>query len=76
MSLEHSPGCQGQPVGGLLDDFLTDEQLAAELGISPRTLARWRRLRKAPPSVMIARRRQTRRRVAADWIKALEDEAA
>lgn len=33
----------------ILTDYLTEEQAAAELGISPRTLSRWQKLRKGPP---------------------------
>ncbi len=34
----------------LLKDYLTDEQLAKQFNKSPRTIKRWRREGKAPPS--------------------------
>lgn len=33
---------------GVLSDYLTTEQLAAELGVSPKTLRSWRSLGEAP----------------------------
>jgi predicted DNA-binding transcriptional regulator AlpA len=39
----------------LLGDYLTPEQLAAELGIRLSTLKQWHRVRKAPPRVMLGR---------------------
>jgi hypothetical protein len=34
---------------GILDDYRTEQDLAAELGVKPSTLERWRRLRIGPP---------------------------
>ena len=34
----------------ILDNYLTDEQLAQQFHVSPRTIKRWRREGKAPPS--------------------------
>jgi hypothetical protein len=39
----------------LLAGFITEEELAKELGHCERTLARWRRLRIGPPYVMNGR---------------------
>ncbi len=43
----------------ILDKYLTDDQLAAQYGVSPRTLKRWRREGKAPPSILIGNKRHT-----------------
>lgn len=44
------------PQPGLLADFLTPAELARELGVSPRTLARWQTLRQGPPRIKVGRR--------------------
>lgn len=59
----------------LLGDFLTREQLAAELRITPRTLARWRWQRIGPPSVLLCGRRLYRRSDVAAWIEAQREAA-
>lgn len=75
-----STNADSRPAGaesaGLLDDYLEDEELAHELKCSIWTLRNWRRLGEAPPSAVIARRRQTRRSVARDWILAREQDPA
>jgi excisionase family DNA binding protein len=52
----------------LLSDYLTAEQLAEELRISSRTLARWRALDEAPPAVRVGRRILYRRSTVAAWL--------
>jgi hypothetical protein len=37
---------------GLLDDYFSEQELAAELRKHPRTLLRWRKLRIGPPFAM------------------------
>lgn len=39
----------------ILDGFLRREDLAQQLGLSPRTIDRWEALRKGPPRVCIGR---------------------
>ena len=43
----------------ILDNYLTDEQLAQQFRVSTRTVKRWRREKKAPPSIMIGNKRHT-----------------
>ena len=50
MSMEHSPAR-----AGLLADYMTPDELAEELDRSPRTIARWARLRIGPPRTVIGR---------------------
>ena len=78
MSLEHPPARgDGSSVvsaserGGLLDDWLTDKELAHELHRNERTLQRWRRLGEAPPSIMMGGERRTHREAAAKWLRSL-----
>ncbi|MSP75554.1 MAG: DNA-binding protein [Rhodospirillaceae bacterium] len=56
----------------MLDGYWTDEQLAAELNISPRTLQRWDRLRCGPPVVKIGRQKLRPRDGVRAWLKANE----
>ena len=78
MSLEHSPARAEGPssdvsVSGVLDDYLTPEQLADELGISTRTLYRWRRVwGDAPPVTKVGRRLLFRRAAVDSWLRSLE----
>ena len=53
----------------LLADYLTPDQLAAELGIRPSTLKRWDRLGQAPPKTMIGRFPFYLRSSMVEWLK-------
>ena len=59
---------------GLLDDYLTPDDLAAELGKSPRTIARWDRLRIGPPKTVIGKKPYYRREAVRTWMLAQERE--
>lgn len=78
MSIEHSPARQRGTVtatnvkGGILDDYFTDVELAAELKISPRTIARWRSLREGPPTTRMGRKLLYRRDAVRKWLADLE----
>ena len=61
---------------GLLADYLTDDELAGELGISPRTLARWDALGEGPPITKVGRKKMRRRKTARQWLAEKETEAA
>jgi predicted DNA-binding transcriptional regulator AlpA len=52
----------------LLSDYLTPRQVAAELGICEKTLARWHAARRAPPRVTVGRRLLYRREAVAAWL--------
>ena len=52
----------------VLADFLTEAELAAELGISVRTLVRWRRYRDGPTITRIGRRVYYHRAAIDDWL--------
>ena len=77
MSLEHAPAREpGAPTeAGLLDDWLTDAELARELHRDKRTIHRWRRLGALPPSIILGREHRTHRKVVADWLSSLGVEA-
>lgn len=52
----------------ILSDFLTPDELATELRIHPRTLARWEALDEAPPHTVIGRKRLYRRSSVLAWL--------
>jgi excisionase family DNA binding protein len=41
---------------GLLDGYLTEAQVAAQLGVTARTIWRWRKERRGPPVTLFGRR--------------------
>jgi excisionase family DNA binding protein len=59
----------------LLDDYLTDEQLATELGVSKRTIERWRRKNETPPITRLGNRILTRRSAVVEWLASCEQAA-
>ncbi len=71
MSLEHSPAR-----AGLLADYLTPNELAEELGKSPRTIARWDSLRIGPPKTVIGKKPYYRREAVRQWLRRKEQEQA
>ncbi len=68
MSLEHAPQRQNNP-GRILDDYLTRQELAAELDVSVRTLARLDAAREGPPSMSWAGRKIYPRERAQQWFE-------
>ena len=52
----------------VLDDYLTDTELATELNVSPRTIARWRGMREGPPVTRVGRRVMYRRSSVRIWL--------
>jgi hypothetical protein len=56
----------------LLADFLSQDELAAELKICKRTLDRWRRLDEGPPVTKLGRRIFYRRSSLQAWLHARE----
>ena len=57
---------------GLLQDYMTPAELAAELGVNPRTLERWNNQRVGPPRVRLGRKVLYRRDSVVEWITASE----
>ncbi len=60
----------------LQDDFFTREELAAELGVTTRTVARWQVLRIGPPITPVGRRILYRKSSLASWLAAQESKSA
>ena len=60
---------------GVLTDYLNPAELAAELGISGRTLERWNRLGNAPPRTRLGKRIVFRREAVAKWLRSREQAA-
>ncbi len=66
--------CQ-MAINELLKDYLTDEQLAKQFNKSVRTLMRWRREGKAPPSFRHGNQEITHVDDAAAYLEAQRQEA-
>ncbi len=64
-----------QPVIDVLAGFLTPDQLAGQLGISLRTLARWHAARRGPPRCAIGRLIRYRVDAVREWMIAGEQQA-
>jgi hypothetical protein len=60
----------------ILSEFLTKEQLAAELGRNPRTLDRWGALGTGPPRTRVGRMVLFRRTSVQKWLAAQEQSPA
>ncbi len=58
----------------LFADYMTESEFAAEIDRSPRTLARWRRLRIGPPVTYFGRTPLYRRKGARQWLLSQERE--
>jgi hypothetical protein len=56
----------------ILSDFLTKDELAAELGRNPRTLDRWELLGTGPPRTHVGRKVLYRRASVQKWLAAQE----
>lgn len=56
----------------LLADWISREQLARALDLTPDTLARWEARRQGPPCTRIGRKTFYRRAAVQDWIRAQE----
>jgi ParB-like chromosome segregation protein Spo0J len=59
---------------GLLAGYLTTDELAKELGKSPRTIARWDGLRIGPPKTVIGKKIYFRREAVRQWLLTQERE--
>lgn len=65
------------PADGLLSDYAPRPEMAAELGISPRTLARLDSLRQGPPRLVLGGRVLYHRPSAREWLRAqLQEQVA
>lgn len=60
----------------ILSEFLTTEELAAELRRNPRTLDRWEALGMGPPRTHVGRKVLYRRTSVQKWLAAQEQSAA
>lgn len=53
----------------LLSDYITREQLAKELNLTPRTLDKWAWQRRGPAKVKIGNRCYYKRSAVAEWLE-------
>jgi helix-turn-helix protein len=58
----------------ILEDFLTKQELAAELGRNMRTLDRWEALGIGPPRTLLGRKILYRRMSVRRWLAAQENQ--
>ena len=56
----------------VLDGFLRREELAQQLGLSPRTIDRWEALRKGPPRVCVGRTILYKIESVREWLQSNE----
>ena len=54
-------------------ELLTADDVAALLGVSRRTLSRWKRLRKGPPRIKVGRAMLYNQASLHEWLRSLED---
>lgn len=54
---------------GLLDEYLTLDALAEELGVTTRTVLRWHAERRGPPRVKVGRKLMYRRAAVETWLR-------
>jgi predicted DNA-binding transcriptional regulator AlpA len=57
---------------GILSEYLTKEELAAQLGRSTRSVDRWNLTGDGPPCIRIGRRSLYRRAAVVEWLRSLE----
>lgn len=60
------------PSDDLLSDFMPERDVAAALGRSTRTLARWHDQRIGPPRIQVGRLVLYRKESLRDWLRAQE----
>lgn len=58
----------------VLDDKITEDRLAFELGRNIRTLQMWRAQRTGPPFIRLGRQILYRRAAVEQWLESLEQE--
>jgi hypothetical protein len=61
--------------GGLLGDYFAENELAAELDVTVRTVQRWRADREGPPATFIGSRPVYNKASARAWLKSRERNA-
>ena len=62
--------------GQLLDDYLTENQLANELGVTVRTLRNWRAVGDSPPVTRIGNRNYIARPDGREWLEKIKGRRA
>ncbi len=59
----------------MIEPPMTSQDVSELLNVSPRTLHRWRRLKKGPPSIKVGRSVYYRRTAIESWLTLLEGDA-
>lgn len=61
-----------QKTTGVLQGYLTPEEMAQQIGVSPRTLSRWQVHRIGPPRVKVGRQVFHRLASVLEWLESRE----
>ncbi|GAB4227921.1 MAG: hypothetical protein Kow0032_07610 [Methyloligellaceae bacterium] len=72
MNAQQATAAETEGSSGVLEGWLTRDELAAELGIKPDTLQRWHKARTGPPCTLIGRTYYYRRAAVREWLEARE----
>lgn len=68
------PATSEKNASGVLANYLTRDQLAEELGVTTRTISRWRWERKGPPAHKVAGRILFKRTDVEAWLDQQREE--
>lgn len=69
---EQTPAPGGDAPSPVLSEWLTQAELAKELGVSQDTLRRWGSQRNGPPTMKLGMRVLYRREAVKDWLRSRE----
>jgi hypothetical protein len=70
----HSKKTTAPDGASLLNDYYNEDELAAEIRRSPRTIARWRAIGEGPRFIILGREILYRKAAVRDWLAGLEQE--
>jgi hypothetical protein len=70
--LDRAATKQTGATASVLGDYMTREELAAEIGIQPKTLAKWANLRRGPSFVKVGRKVFYRKDAVQAWLRTNE----
>ena len=65
-----------RPPAFVLEGFLRREELATQLGLSPRTIDRWHALREGPPRVHVGRTILYNVKSVREWLRSREQQSS
>lgn len=72
MNAQQAKAVEPEGTGGMLEGWISRDELAAELGLKPDTLQRWHKARSGPPCALIGRTYYYRRAAVREWMEGRE----